>query len=120
MESEVLRRFYSVITEVIAHPRDVALLLYEEGVVAEGVLDEVTVPAKPSPEKKDAIMRAVRAAVRGDPKKLSVFITTLEKFSESAPVASRMRAHWSCEPCSEYPTLCRFTFNLLYSSTRET
>ena len=101
----MLRRFYSDITEVIAHPRNVALRLYQEGVVAEEVLDEVIVPAKPSSEKKDAIMRAVSAAVRGDPKKLLVFIAVLGKFAESAPMASRMRdalrAHWSCEPFKE-------------------
>ena len=102
MESEVLREFYHVITEVIAHPRDVALLLYQEGVVAEGVLDEVFVPARPSSEKKDAIMRAVSAAVKGDPKKFLVLIAVMGTFAESAPVARRMRdalrAHWLCEP----------------------
>ena len=105
MESEVLRKFYSDITEVIAHPRNVALLLYQEGVVSEEVLDKVIVPAKPSSEKKDAIMRAVSAAVKGDPKKFLVLITALERFAESAPVASRMRdalrAHWLCEPSRE-------------------
>ena len=101
MESEVLRKFYSDIHQVIVHPRDVTLLLYQEGVVAEAVLDEAIVPAKPSPEKTVALMRAVSAAVKGDPKKLLVFIAVLEKFPESAPVASRMRdelrAHWLCE-----------------------
>ena len=70
MESEVLRGFYSDITQVITHTREVALLLYQEEMVAEGVLDKVIVPAKPSSEKIDAIMRAVSAAVKGDPTKL--------------------------------------------------
>ena len=35
-------------------------------------------------------MRAVDAAVRGDPQKLWVFIAVMEKFAQSAPVASRM------------------------------
>ena len=87
----MLRRFYSDISEVIAHRREVALLLFQEGVVAEGVLHDVIVQAKPSSEKKNAIMRAVSAAVRGDPKKFLVLIAVLEKFAESAPVASRMR-----------------------------
>ena len=102
MESEVLRNFYSDITEVMAHPRKVALQLFQEGVVAEPVLDEVNVPARPPSEKKDAIMRAVSAAVKGDPKKFLVFIAVMQMFAEAAPVANRMknalREHWSCEP----------------------
>ena len=98
----MLRNFYSDITEVMVHPRNVALKLYQEGVVAEPVLDEVNVPARSSLEKKDAIMRAVSAAVRGDSKKLLVFIAVMQMFAESAPVANRMknvlREHWSCEP----------------------
>ena len=105
MESEVLRIFYNDIHQVIAHPRDVALLLYQEGVVAEGVLDEVTDPARPSSEKTDVIMRAVSKAVKGDPKKLLMLIAVLGNFAESVPVANRMkerlRAHWSCETSRE-------------------
>ena len=67
--------------------------------MAEGLLDEVFVPARPSSEKKDAIMRAVSAAVKGDPKKFLVLIAVMGTF---APVARRMRdalrAHWLCEP----------------------
>ena len=90
-ESGVLRSFCSSVTEVIVHPRDVALLLFQEGVVAEAVLDEVVVATRPSLEKNVAIMRAFSAAVKSDPVKLWVLIAVLEKSPESAPVASRMR-----------------------------
>ena len=90
-ESKVLRSFYSDVTEVIVHPGKVAPLLFQEGVVAEAVLDEVLVATKPSSEKNHAIMRAVSAAVKADCLKIWVFIAVLEKSPESAPVASRMR-----------------------------
>ena len=34
MKSEVLRSFYTNVIEVIIHPRDMVLLLFQEGVVA--------------------------------------------------------------------------------------
>ena len=91
MELEVLRRFYKHIHEVIAHPRDVTLLLFQEGVVSKETLGEVIVETKPISEKNVSIMRAVSSAVKGDPKKLLMLIAVLDRFAESAPVASRMR-----------------------------
>ena len=90
MESEALRRFYNDTQEAIAHPGSVAGMLYQEGVVAERVVSEVNDHGLCS-EKNAAIMRAVGAAVRADPKKLWVLIAVLEQFAESAPVAKRMR-----------------------------
>ena len=99
MESEVLRRFYSDIQEVIAHPRNTASLLYQEGVISEEVLN------KPSSEQSAAVMRAVSSAVKADPKKFLVLIAVLDRFTESAPVASRMRdalrSHWLGESSRE-------------------
>ena len=89
--SQVLRRSFSDIQEVIAHPGRVAGMLYQEGIVSEEVVGEVGMPTKPYSEKNAAIMRAVGAAVRADPKRLWVLIAVLEKFAESAPVAGRMR-----------------------------
>ena len=94
MDSEVLRdrlrRFYSDIQEAIAHPGRVVAMLYQEGVVSEEVVGKVD-DHKLCSEKNSAIMRAVGAAVRADHKTLWVLIAVLEKFAESAPVASRMR-----------------------------
>ena len=91
VESEVLRRFYGDIHEVIVHPRKVASLLFQEGVVSEEVVDKALVSAEPYSEKNAAIMRAVSAAVKADPKNLQVFIAVLEKSPESAPMANKMR-----------------------------
>ena len=88
--AEVLRRFYSQIQGAIAHPGSAATMLYEEGVVAREVVDEVT-DRELDLDKKVAIMRAVSAAVEVDPNKLWGLIAVLKKFSESAPLASRMR-----------------------------
>ena len=90
VESEVLRCFYGDIQEVIANPESVARWLYQEGVVAEGIVGDVNDHGLCS-EKNAAIMRAVSAAIKADPKKLWVLIGVLKKFAESAPVASRMR-----------------------------
>ena len=90
VESDVLRCFYSDTQEAIAHPGSVAATLYQEGVVAEGVVGEVKDRGLCS-EKSATIMRAVGAAVKADPKKLWVLIAVLEKFAESAPVAKRIR-----------------------------
>ena len=90
LELEVLRRFYSNILDVIQHPVGVGTMLFQEAMVSEKV-DKIVTPAKPLLEKNAAIMRAVSAAVRTDAKKLWVLIAVLEKFAESAPVASRMR-----------------------------
>ena len=91
VESEVIRSFYNSIQEVIAHPGGVTAMLYQERVVSEGVVDEVVVSNKPCSEKNAAIMRAVGAAVRGDPKKIWILIAVLESFAESISVANRMR-----------------------------
>ena len=88
--SYILRHFFSDVQDVIAHPRRVASMLYQEGMVSEDVVDEVIVSTKPCSEKNASIMRAVSAAVKADPKKLFVLIAVLEKFPESAPVASKM------------------------------
>ena len=91
VESEVLRNNFSCIHEAIAHPLDMVLLLYQEGVVSKEAVGEVAVSTRPLLEKNAAIMRAVEAAVGAEPKKLWVLISVLERFSESAPVADRMR-----------------------------
>ena len=65
-------------------------MLFEEGVVAQEVVDEVN-DRELYLNKKSAIIRAVSVAVTADPRKLWVLIAVLEKFDESAPVASRMR-----------------------------
>ena len=85
---EVLRQFYSDIQESIAHPRKVASLLVSEAVVSE---DTTEILSKPLSERNAAIMRSIRVAVRADPKKMWVVIAVLEKFTESFPVASKMR-----------------------------
>ena len=98
MEWNVLKDFYKSIHDVIAHPRDVALLLFQEGVVSEEVLGEVNVETRSLSEKNTAIMRAVSAAVKGDPKKLLILIAVLKRFAESTPVAKQMKevlhSHW--------------------------
>ena len=90
-EFEVLRSFYCDVHDSIAHPRKTALLLFKEGVVSHGVLDDMFDSAKPLGEKTAAIMRAVCAAVIADPERIRVLIAVLEKFAKTAPVASRMR-----------------------------
>ena len=88
---DVLRHFYSDIQECIAHPGDVASSLFSEGVISEGVLGEAELSSKSLSERNAGIMRAIRVAVRADPRRVWVVIAVLEKFAESAPVARRMR-----------------------------
>ena len=124
LESEVLRRFFSNIHETIVQPRDVAFLLYQEGVVSEQVVDEVVVTGKPCSEKNAAVMRAVEAAVKADPKKVWILIGVLEKFAEPAPVASRMREELSSRGIEgkefTFTDSCKVQFAFFSSSTAET
>ena len=89
--SEIFRRFFCDIQDVIAHPLSTATLLFQEGVISHEVVGDVEASNKALSEKNAAIMRAVRAAVRADSSRLWVLIAVLEKFAESAPVACRMR-----------------------------
>ena len=59
--------------------------------MSEEVLDQAELSTISPSERNAAIMRAVRVAVRADPKKMWVLITVLEKFAESAPLAVKMR-----------------------------
>ena len=88
---DVLTHFYSDIQLCIAHPGGVASLLISEGVVSEVVLDEAELSSKSLSERNAGILRAIRVAVRAEHKKVWVVIAVLEKFTESAPVARRMR-----------------------------
>ena len=92
VESQMLRIYSSDIHETLVHPREAALLLYQEGIFSEEVVDEADNSTKKSvPEKNAAVMKAVRAAVKADRKKLWVLIAVLERFAECAPVASKMK-----------------------------
>ena len=82
----ILQRHYSDISSVLLHPTEVAGMLFQEGVVSEETLSEVTA-GKPA-ERRAALMRAVMAAVKGECGKLKVVMAVLEKFAESYPLAS--------------------------------
>ena len=59
--------------------------MFQEGVVSEETLSEVTA-GRPA-ERKAALMRAVLTAVKGECGKLKVVIAVLEKFAESYALA---------------------------------
>ena len=93
VEVEVFRRFYSDIQDCIAQPEGVAAMLFSEGIVPEEVLGEVEPSTKPCTEKNTAILRAIRVAIKADPKRVwEMLIRALEKYPGSAPVAKKMRA----------------------------
>ena len=91
VELEVLKNNFSHIYEAITHSLDVAVWLYQEGVVSKEFVGEMAVSTRLFSENNVTIMRAVEAAVGAEPKKLWVLMSVLERFSESAPLTDRMR-----------------------------
>ena len=89
-ESGVLRQFYSQI-EAVLDPVAVAKLLWQDGLLTDNQLDNAEQSSTPLEQRRADIMSAVRRVVRGDPSKLWVLITALEKFPASVPVANMMR-----------------------------
>ena len=89
-ESGVFRQFYSQI-EAVLDPVGVARLLWQDGLLADNQLDNAEQSSTPLEQRRADIMSAVRRVVRGDPSKLWVLITALEKFPASVPVANEMR-----------------------------
>ena len=89
-EFGVLRQFYSQI-EAVLDPVIVAKLLWQDGLLTDAQLDNAEQSSTPLEQRRADIMSAVRRVVRGDPKKLWVLITALEKFPASVPVANKMR-----------------------------
>ena len=90
VESRVLRQFYSQI-EAVLDPVEVGRLLWQDGLLTDAQLDNAEQSSTPLEQRRADIMSAVRRVVRGDPKKLWVLITALEKFPASVPVANKMR-----------------------------
>ena len=91
MELEIVRRFYSDIQNAVMHNIvGIAALLYQEGVVAEEVVDEARL-SKPPAEKTVAILQAVSAAVKIDSKTFWVLLSVLEKFPVTACLANRVK-----------------------------
>ena len=90
VESRVLRQFYSQI-ETVLDPVEVARLLWQDGLLTDAQLDNAEQSSTPLEQRRADIMSAVRRVVRGDPKKLWVLITALEKFPASVTVANKMR-----------------------------
>ena len=89
-ESGVLRQFYSQI-EAVLDPVEVARLLWQDGLLTDNQLDNAEQLSTPLEQRRADIMSAVRRVVRGNPSKLWVLITALEKFPASVPVANKMR-----------------------------
>ena len=91
LEVDVLMHYDSEIQECIPHHGDIVSLLISEGVVSERVLDRKQLSSKPLSERNADIMHSVRVAVIADPRRMGVLIAVLEKFTESTPVAKKMR-----------------------------
>ena len=89
-ESRVLKRFYSQI-EAVLDPVEIARLLWQDDLLTDAQLDNAEQSSTPLEQRRADIMSAVRRVVRGDPKKLWVLITALEKFPASVTVANKMR-----------------------------
>ena len=89
-ESEVFRQFYSEI-EAVLNPAAVARLLWQGGVLTDTQLDEAEHESTYLAQIKSDIMSAVRKVIRGDSRKIWVFVSALEKFPASCLVARRMR-----------------------------
>ena len=86
----VLRQLYSQI-EAVLDPVEVARLLWQDGLLTDNQLDNAEQSSTPLEQRRADIMNAVRRVVRGDPSKLWVLITALEKFPASVLVANKMR-----------------------------
>ena len=88
-ESNVLRRFYNKIEEVI-DPAVVARKLWQDGVLTEAQLDEAELASTSLDQRKSDLMSAVRKVVRGDSGKIRLLVETLEQFPASRPIARTM------------------------------
>ena len=88
--SDVFRHFYSEI-EAVLDPAAVARLLWQGGVLTDAQLDEAEHESTSLAQRKSDIMSAMRKVVRGDSRKIWVFVSALEKFPASCLVARRMR-----------------------------
>ena len=86
----VLRQFYSQI-EAVLDPVHIGRLLWQDGLLTDAQLDNAEQSSTPLEQRRADIMSTVRRVVRGDPKKLWVLITALEKISASVTVANKMR-----------------------------
>ena len=86
----MLKWFYGQI-EAVLDPVAVARLLWQDGLLADNQLDNAEQSSTPLEQRRADIMSAVRRVVNGDPSKLWVFITALEKIPASVPVANKMR-----------------------------
>ena len=89
-ESNVLRRFYNKIEEVI-DPAVVARKLWQDGVLTEAQLDEAELASTSLAQRKSDLMSAVRKVVKGDPGKIWLLVETLEQFPASRPIARTMK-----------------------------
>ena len=100
-EYGVLRQFYGQI-EAVLDPVEVAKLLWQDGLLTDAQLDNAEQSSTPLEQRRADIMSAVRRVVRGDPKKLWVLITALEKFPASVTVANKMRQALNSEIRKQY------------------
>ena len=71
----------------------VARLLWQDGLLADNQLDNAEQSSTSLEQRRADIMSAVRRVVRGNPSKLWVLISALEKFpaSVNVPVANKVR-----------------------------
>ena len=97
----MLKRFYSQI-EAVLDPVEVAKLLWQDDLLTDAQLDNAEQSSTPLEQRRADIMSAVRRVVRGDPKKLWVLITALEKFPASVTVANKMRQSLNSEMSKQY------------------
>ena len=91
-EERVVQNHRSDLLEGIVHPLSVVNKLIQEGVVSHQLAQEVGPSVNRTvTEKNSAILEAVSASIRADPRRIHVFLAVLETQVEAAPIARRMR-----------------------------
>jgi len=90
-ESLALQEVYQdLVTVTMYSPQPLALALYSKRVISSSVRDEVCLPTLTPEKKANALLHAVEAKVKVNPKQFMTFVSTLREHEDLSIIADRL------------------------------
>jgi hypothetical protein len=88
LASNILRSHYGALTQSMIHPVRIAQMLYGERIIDDNTLNIVECFSYSLSDRKTALLKALRNAIRLNNQHLEVFTAILQRDTETVPIAT--------------------------------
>ena len=92
---DILRRYYSTLSQSILEPAHIANILHKQDVFSDGVVSSLESKIGSLSDRRAILLRALRKVVQSNYAILEILVTVLRKFPETAQIGDRIFEEYS-------------------------